>query len=216
LAIPVDPAEDERSQTVDADVEMHTALTHKSEAGDDNNQIKGINDTQVNAEPQPLPVAQFEPGPSLGTGTEPATVTGSETATRAGGMDAVGSPAAPISPAIPTLSVIPDSEPALDRPLAHDAGSIIASEAPPLASDFTGKRDDMDLDMDEDDDEDIDEKPAKKLSLDLLDRIKGMYRLLDLINEQGSGGAGELLFPALFPFHKIKIVFDYSREDYHC
>lgn len=35
-----------------------------------------------------------------------------------------------------------------------------------------------------------DEKPAKKLTLDLLDRIKGMYRLLDLINEQGGGGAG--------------------------
>jgi hypothetical protein len=35
----------------------------------------------------------------------------------------------------------------------------------------------------------IEESPASP-SLDLLGRIKGMYRLLDLINEHGSGGIG--------------------------
>ena len=36
----------------------------------------------------------------------------------------------------------------------------------------------------------INDEPPAKPSRDLLDRVKGMYRLLDLINEQGSGGIG--------------------------
>lgn len=36
----------------------------------------------------------------------------------------------------------------------------------------------------------IDEESPALPSPDLLGRIKGMYRLLDLINEQGSGGIG--------------------------
>lgn len=49
-------------------------------------------------------------------------------------------------------------------------------------------------------------------SLDLLERVEGMYRLLDLIPEQGSGGAGEFDLCLL-----MKIIVDncISREDYH-
>lgn len=38
----------------------------------------------------------------------------------------------------------------------------------------------------------VDEEPPTSPSLDLLGRITGMYRLLDLINEQGSGGIGNV------------------------
>jgi len=33
----------------------------------------------------------------------------------------------------------------------------------------------------------------RELSMDLLSRIHGLYRLLDLISEQGSGGAGMMI-----------------------
>jgi len=39
----------------------------------------------------------------------------------------------------------------------------------------------------------INEEPPALPSLDLLGRVKGMYRLLDLINEQGSGGIGAVV-----------------------
>jgi hypothetical protein len=41
-------------------------------------------------------------------------------------------------------------------------------------------------------------KVATKPSLDLLDRINGMFRLLDLVTEQGSNGLGQLLLTLLF------------------
>jgi hypothetical protein len=55
-------------------------------------------------------------------------------------------------------------------------------------------------------------KKQKMPSLDLLERVEGMYRLLDLIAEQGSGGAGEFDLSLL-----MKIIVDncISREDYH-
>jgi hypothetical protein len=37
----------------------------------------------------------------------------------------------------------------------------------------------------------VDEPVASKPSFDLLHRIPGMYRLLDLVQERGSGGVGE-------------------------
>jgi hypothetical protein len=39
---------------------------------------------------------------------------------------------------------------------------------------------------------------ASSNSLDLLDRIKRMFRLLDLVTEQGSNGRGRLLLTLLF------------------
>jgi hypothetical protein len=42
------------------------------------------------------------------------------------------------------------------------------------------------------------EKVTNKAPLDLLDRIKGMFRLLDLVTEQGSNGLGQLLTILLF------------------
>ena len=42
------------------------------------------------------------------------------------------------------------------------------------------------------------EKVANNPSLDLLDRINDMFRLLDLVTEQGSNGLGQLLLTLLF------------------
>jgi hypothetical protein len=42
-------------------------------------------------------------------------------------------------------------------------------------------------------DVDIEEKVATEPSLDLLDRIPGMFRLLDLVAEQGSNGIGQFV-----------------------
>jgi hypothetical protein len=42
-------------------------------------------------------------------------------------------------------------------------------------------------------DVDMEEKVATEPSLDLLDRIPGMFRLLDLVTEQGSNGIGQFL-----------------------
>jgi hypothetical protein len=39
-------------------------------------------------------------------------------------------------------------------------------------------------------DEDVASKAARASELDLVHHIKGMYKLLDLISEQGSGGLG--------------------------
>ncbi|CAG8553543.1 2168_t:CDS:2, partial [Acaulospora colombiana] len=56
------------------------------------------------------------------------------------------------------------------------------------------------------------EEPAAAPSLDLLDRIPGMYRLLDLVNEEGSGGIGKshYLFMALILIGIIvdKVIID--------
>ena len=41
---------------------------------------------------------------------------------------------------------------------------------------------------------DIDSPPLQRDGLDLAYSIKGMYRILDLISEQGSGGLGEYPF----------------------
>lgn len=42
-------------------------------------------------------------------------------------------------------------------------------------------------------DVDMEEKVATEPSLDLLDRIPGMFRLLDLVAEQGSNGIGQFV-----------------------
>jgi hypothetical protein len=58
----------------------------------------------------------------------------------------------------------------------------------------------------------IDEEPPASPSLDLLGRVKGMYRLLDLINEQGSGGIGAVVryrtwLVTYLPLHSVdKII----------
>ena len=36
-------------------------------------------------------------------------------------------------------------------------------------------------------------KDSKEVDMDLLSRIHGLYRLLDLISEQGSGGTGMMI-----------------------
>jgi hypothetical protein len=83
---------------------------------------------------------------------------------------------------------------------------------------FVGARVDINIDIDGDGNKgnSLEEDQAEELSLDLLDRIKGMYRLLDLIYEQAPGDVGESLFLALFALHKFNNASYYSREDCYC
>ena len=37
----------------------------------------------------------------------------------------------------------------------------------------------------------------REVDMDLLSRIRGLYRLLDLISEQGSGGTGTMIAPSM-------------------
>jgi hypothetical protein len=50
---------------------------------------------------------------------------------------------------------------------------------------------DVDVDVDVDVDEDEDEDEDEDMPDDLLGRLPNMFRLLDLIGEEGSGGIGE-------------------------
>lgn len=50
-----------------------------------------------------------------------------------------------------------------------------------------------DVEMQPENDEDSASKAAHASAMELIHRIKNMYRLLDLISEQGSGGLGETL-----------------------
>jgi hypothetical protein len=43
----------------------------------------------------------------------------------------------------------------------------------------------------------------KEVDMDLLSRIHGLYRLLDLISEQGSGGAGMMIVSSMGQGHSL-------------
>ena len=51
--------------------------------------------------------------------------------------------------------------------------------------------------------------------MDLAEKIKGMYRLLDLINESGSNGCGNKLFSNLLLASSIKKFCYHSRQGHH-
>jgi len=59
--------------------------------------------------------------------------------------------------------------------------SVENQDRPPLPDDM---QDPVDVIMHDD---------PRELNMDLLSRIQGLYRLLDLISEQGSGGAGVII-----------------------
>ena len=46
-------------------------------------------------------------------------------------------------------------------------------------------------------------KDSKEVDMDLLSHIHGLYRLLDLISEQGSGGTGVLIASSMAKGHSI-------------
>ena len=71
---------------------------------------------------------------------------------------------------------------------AHSANN---QETPPLPEDMP---DIVDVIMHED---------SKEVDMDLLSRINGLYRLLDLISEQGSGGTGMLIASSMAQGHSI-------------
>ena len=78
------------------------------------------------------------------------------------------------------------------------SGRVISSvhsannqETPPLPEDMP---DIVDVIMHED---------SKEVDMDLLSRINGLYRLLDLISEQGSGGTGMLIASSMAQWHSI-------------
>jgi hypothetical protein len=48
---------------------------------------------------------------------------------------------------------------------------------------------------------------------DLVHSIKSMYRVLDLISEQGSGGLGDFIFLSEPPFESLIFL---SGQNYHC
>ncbi len=54
----------------------------------------------------------------------------------------------------------------------------------------------------------IPDTPPPSLPIDLAEKIKGMYRLLDLISESGSNGCGNELFPdaLLGPSTKLSVI----------
>jgi hypothetical protein len=54
----------------------------------------------------------------------------------------------------------------------------------------------------------------EEIDTDLLARIRGLYRLLDLINEQGSGGAGMIKVPHCYII-KTQLTSFPSGQDHH-
>jgi hypothetical protein len=95
-----------------------------------------------------------------------------------------------------------------------DPDSEMVSVYSDAVSEFTTKTDDTVNPLDDDPTKKPQTKSKKQTmpSLDLLEWVEGMYRLLDLIPEQGSGGAGEFDLRVLM---KITIDDCISREDYH-
>ena len=94
-----------------------------------------------------------------------------------------------------------------------DPDSEMVSVYSDAISELTTKTFDTTNPLDDDATKKSQAKSKKQMSLDLLERVEGMYRLLDLIPEQGSGGAGQFDRSLL-----MKIIVDecISREDYHC
>lgn len=73
-----------------------------------------------------------------------------------------------------------------DHSLHPDTNSTKQQSTHPVNEEQTSTADPIDVVMHD---------APKEIDTDLLFRIRGLYRLLDLINEQGSGGAGMINVP---------------------
>ena len=56
----------------------------------------------------------------------------------------------------------------------------------------------------------------KEVDMDLLSRIHGLYRLLDLISEQGSGGTGMMIASSMAQSHSVYLFSPFSGQNCYC
>jgi len=55
-----------------------------------------------------------------------------------------------------------------------------------------------------------------EVDMDLLSRIHGLYRLLDLISEQGSGGTGMMIASSVAQSHSVYRLSPFSGQNCYC